>query len=209
MTARRIVVVGASWGGLRALQRVLVGLPAQFHLPVLVVQHRVAGSDESLVALLQAASALPVSEAEDRDPIRPGRVYVAPPGYHLLVDESRLALSTEGPVQYARPSIDVLFESAADACGAGVVGVVLTGTNADGARGLARIKERGGMAVVQDPATAERPQMPEAALGATLVDAILPLGEIGPFLAGLCGAPSHPQERTEARPQGGDADRRG
>jgi two-component system chemotaxis response regulator CheB len=107
---------------------------------------------------------------------------VAPPDYHLLVEPGSFALSVDAPVQYARPSVDVLFESAADAYGAGTIGVLLTGANADGAAGLAAIKRAGGVAVVQDPRTAEAPQMPEAALRATPVDAVLAVSEIGPYI---------------------------
>ena len=114
-----------------------------------------------------------------------GRVYLAPRDYHLLVERGHFALSTEAPVYFARPSIDVLFESAADAYGEGVVGVVLTGANGDGARGLARIKAAGGLAVVQEPATARAPEMPSAAIEAADVDRVLPLPEIAAFLNGL------------------------
>jgi two-component system chemotaxis response regulator CheB len=128
---------------------------------------------------------MPVVEPEDKEPVEHGRVYLAPAGYHLLVDGGAFALSTDEPVAYARPSIDVLFESAADVYGERVIGVVLTGSNDDGARGLARIKERGGVAVVQEPATAERPEMPEAAIAAAQPEAVLPLDEIAPFVARL------------------------
>ncbi len=198
-----IVVVGCSLGGLRALQTVLADLPADFPGTVVIVQHREAGSDETLVELLRQHSRLPVGEPEDKDPILPGRVYLAPPDYHLLIETTKrppdhpttrlpdhptmrlpghFALSTDEPVNYARPSIDVLFESAADAYGERVIGVILTGANADGAQGLAAIKRRGGLTIVQDPATAEAPAMPEAAIAAAQVDAVLPLQEIGLFL---------------------------
>jgi len=138
------------------------------------------------VGLLQSATALPVREVDDKDVLAPGRVYVAPADYHLQVEPGRFALSTDERVQYSRPSIDVALESAADAYGAAVVGVVLTGANADGAQGLAHVKRRGGLAVVQEPADAERATMPAAALAATAVDATLPLAEIGSYLAELC-----------------------
>jgi two-component system chemotaxis response regulator CheB len=113
-------------------------------------------------------------------------VYLAPPDYHLLVERGSFALSVDERVQNARPSIDVLFESAADAYGEGVIGVILTGANQDGAAGLAKIKERGGVAIVQDPSGAERRTMPDAAIAATVADAVLPLDEIGRFIYGLC-----------------------
>jgi two-component system chemotaxis response regulator CheB len=176
-----IVVCGASLGGTRALQVVLAGLPRDFPLPVAVVLHRRRDSADRLAALLQGAGPLAVKEAEDKQSIVPGGVYLAPADYHLLVEKGNLALSTEAPVTYARPSIDVLFESAADAYGAGVIAVVLTGASADGAQGAARIRERGGTVVVQDPEKAEARVMPEAVLAAGPAH-VLPLEEIAPFL---------------------------
>lgn len=181
-----IVVVGTSLGGLAALEILLSGLPAEFPLPVAIVQHRGMDSDETLMLLLQVHCALPVSEPDDKDPIEPGRIYLAPPGYHLLVDRGSFALSMDAKVCYARPSIDVLFESAAEAYKERVIGVVLTGASRDGSEGLARIKERGGLAVVQDPKGAEAPTMPEAAIAKVKVDRILPLPEIAPFLDLYC-----------------------
>jgi two-component system chemotaxis response regulator CheB len=137
---------------------------------------------------------LPVSDADDKQPILPRHVYLAPPDYHLLIQRGWFSLSTEEHVHFARPSIDVLFESAADAYGEQVIGLILTGANQDGAAGLARIKERGGVAIVQDPSTAERGEMPDAALAATVADAVLPLEEIGPFLYGLVVPPARPRE---------------
>lgn len=181
-----IVVVGTSLGGLNALQTLLDGLPADFKVPVTIVQHRRAGSDDALSELLQKHTALLVAEAEDKEELVPGRVYLAPADYHLLVEKGNFALSTDPRVHGARPSIDVLFESAADAYGADVIGVILTGSNQDGALGLAAIKRRGGVAVVQDPASAESDAMPEAAIVATGTDQILILEEIAPFIARVC-----------------------
>ena len=184
-----LIVVGASWGGLNALGNVLARIPGTLSCPIAVVQHRRHDAVEGgLSKLLQVHTHERVVEAEDKMPIEPHTIYLAPTDYHLLVEPGAFALSVDERVQYARPSIDVLFESAADAYGPGVVGVVLTGANEDGAAGLARVKERGGVAVVQDPRTAERPEMPAAAAAATTADAILPLEEIGPFLYGLCCA---------------------
>jgi two-component system chemotaxis response regulator CheB len=181
-----LVVVGASWGGPAAVQGLLAALPEELEAAVVVVQHRGATSLKGgLASFLSRASPLPVVEPEDKEPVEHGRVYLAPAGYHLLVDAAGFALSTDEPVGYARPSIDVLFESAADVYGERVVGIVLTGSNDDGARGLARIKELGGVAVVQEPATAERREMPDAAIEAAQPDAVLPLDEIAPFLAQL------------------------
>jgi two-component system chemotaxis response regulator CheB len=162
--AYELVVIGTSWGGLHALRRVLGGLPAKFDLPVVVVQHRHRDSDHLLVALLQDHTALTVNEVEDKTELAPGGVYVAPAEYHVLVEVGQLQLSTEEPVRFSRPSIDVTFESAADAYGSRTIGVIMTGANDDGSRGLRRIADRGGATIVQDPATAESSIMPTAAL---------------------------------------------
>ncbi len=190
-----LILVGASWGGLQAVSRLLEDLEG-VDVPVVIAQHR--GPDvtpEGFASLLQHYTSRPVHEVEDKDPIERGHVYLAPPDYHLLVERGAFALSTEAHVHYSRPSIDVLFESAADAYGPATVGVVLTGANEDGAAGLARIQRNGGVVVVQDPATAERPRMPEAAIEATSADIVLPLEEIGAFLRGLCGMPSAVRNR--------------
>jgi two-component system, chemotaxis family, protein-glutamate methylesterase/glutaminase len=182
-----LVVIGASWGGLRAVGELLAGLPERLELAFAVAQHR--GPDAlrgGLEGLLQAHSPYPVREVGDKEPIQAGHVYVAPPDYHLLVERDYFTLSVDERVNYARPSIDVLFESASDAYRDRLIGIVLTGANEDGAAGLALIKHRGGVAIVQDPRDAEAPTMPTAALAATGADAVLPLAEIGPFLHGLC-----------------------
>jgi two-component system chemotaxis response regulator CheB len=188
MTVMRVsvAVVGTSLGGLSALRVLLSALPGEFRPPVIVVQHRGKFADGALVALLAKETPLPVSEPDDKQALEPGHVYLAPADYHLLVESGNLALSTEGPVNHARPSIDVLFESAADAYAGGVVGVVLTGANHDGARGSARIKERGGIVLVQDPGSAESNVLPAAAIAATRVDRILPLAELAAALCDLC-----------------------
>jgi two-component system chemotaxis response regulator CheB len=184
--ASELVVVGASVGGLLALNILLASLPGDFSFPLAIAQHRNADSDGMLRAVLQRHSALMVIEPDDKETIVPGRVYLAPADYHLLVEGGRFALSTEGRVWHARPSIDVLFESAADSYAERTIGVILTGAGRDGARGAARIKERGGLIVVQEPATAEGRSLPEATIRACAVDRILPLSQIGPLLAGLC-----------------------
>ena len=180
-----IVVVGTSYGGLSALQILLPALAADFPLPVVVVQHRGKDTD-NLCEFLQRHSALPLTEPNDKAAIAPGRIYLAPRDYHLLIERDGFALSTEAPVGYARPSVNVLFESAAEVYREHVVGVILTGANADGARGLAKIKAYGGRAVVEDPASAESRGMPQAAIAASAIDAILPLREIAPYLNQLC-----------------------
>jgi len=180
-----LIVIGCSWGGLQALSRLLADVGSE--LPATIVaQHRAADGGEGLSELLRSHTELEIRDAEDKDELRPGTVYLAPPGYHLLVEDGgTLALSTEGFVSHARPSIDVLFESAAQAYRERCVGVVMTGASDDGARGLARIQQLGGVVVVEDPDTAERPEMPEAAIAATKADVVLPLEEIGRFLRGL------------------------
>ena len=181
-----LVVIGTSLGGLNALTVLLARLPRNFAVPIAVVQHRGAAADSTLVSLLDARSALSVVDADDKTAMAPGHTYLAPPDYHLLVEEPGvLALSTDPPVRSARPSIDVLFESAAHAYGPKVIGVVLTGASADGADGLRCIKNKGGIAVVEDPASAECNTMPSAALAATPVASVLPLGRIADYLTAL------------------------
>ena len=186
---QRIVVIGTSLGGLHALETLLGGLPASFPVPVAIVQHRSYQSGSSLATALQRHTPLRVREPHDKERILPGRVYLAPADYHLLVDGEAFALSTDGPVSYARPSINVLFEAASDSYGAGVIGVVLTGSNSDGTHGAIKIKQRGGTVVVQEPRTAESPEMPAAVLAATPVDGVMPLREIAAFLNAACATP--------------------
>ncbi len=184
--APELVAVGASLGGLAALREVLRTLPATLPVPIVIVQHRGSAAETTLIDMLSQGTSLTVVEADDKVEMSPGTVYIAPADYHLLVEEGgTLALSTEAPVRSARPSIDVLFETAADAYRERLLGVLLTGASADGAAGLARIKQLGGCAIVQDPATAECATMPAAAIAATAVDYILPLGQIGAHMLGL------------------------
>ncbi len=180
-----LVVIGASWGGLKATEILLSGLPKDFPLAIAIAQHRHRNARELLSELLQEHSLLPVVEVEDKLAIVPGHVYLAPADYHLLVEPGNFALSTEAPVHYSRPSIDLLFESAADAYTHRAIGVILTGANQDGAQGLAALKRRGGLAIVQEPTEAESSFMPTAAIAATQVDHILPLAEIAPCLIKL------------------------
>ena len=182
----RLIVVGVSAGGLFALRTLVAALPAEFEIPLAVVQHRSRDS-ELLCELLQECAPLQVSEVNDKQPIQRGFVYVGPPDYHLLVEPGYFALSTDEPVRFSRPSIDVMFRSAADTYGPDVVGVVLTGANADGAGGLRAIVDRGGYAVVQDPATAEVAVMPQQALKAVPTACVLPIEKIGPHLAAMRG----------------------
>jgi two-component system chemotaxis response regulator CheB len=180
----RLVVMGTSLGGMQALETILHGLMPDFPLPIAIVQHRGVdwGVQSELTRLLQLHCALPLTEAGDKDPIRSGCVYLAPADYHLLVEEDRFALSVDARLCHARPSIDVLFESAAVAYREGVLAVVLTGASADGAVGARRVRECGGSVVAQDPATAESPVMPRAAIATGVVDCVLPLSEIAAYL---------------------------
>jgi two-component system chemotaxis response regulator CheB len=180
-----LVVVGASWGGIHALQTVLGGLPASFPAALAVAQHRGDREPELLAALLASRCAVAVHDAQDKDELRPGHAYLAPAGYHLLIEAGWLALSTDAAVNHSRPSIDVLFESAADAYAERTIGVVLTGANQDGAVGLARIGRRGGYTIVQDPHEAERPEMPAGAIAAERPHAVLRLDRIAPLLVAL------------------------
>lgn len=173
-----IIVVGTSAGGLRALETILARLPRGFPVPIVAVQHRSRESSDAYAEVLGKGTPLPVHEIVDDDPLRGPGVYLAPPDYHVLIEPGRIVLSVDDPVSYSRPSIDVLFESAADVYGAGVLAVLLTGANADGAKGLVRVKQAGGYAVVQDPHTAESPEMPAAGIAQAPVDRVLPLEEI-------------------------------
>ena len=185
---RSLIVIGTSLGGLHAMQTLFNTLPPGFRVPIIAVQHRSKDSTESLPAFLQEGCRLTVREAEDKDAITPGNVYLAPPDYHVLIDGESIALSTEETVAYSRPSIDLLFESAAEAYGAGVVGVMLTGANQDGTRGLQRIKELGGKVIVQDPATAESRTMPDSVIASMKVDEVLHLEKISAALVVLAAA---------------------
>ena len=188
-----LVAIGSSWGGLYAVTTILEGLPGDFPAAIAVAQHQTPNSDQAFVNYLRPRSRLPVWEVEDKQPIAPGNVFVGPPDYHLMIDEDHFTLSIDERVQYSRPSIDVLFESAADVYRNRLIAVVLTGANADGAEGIERVRARGGVTVVQDPATAMRKEMPSAAIATGKVDRVLPLNEIPAFLTQLCSQISGPQ----------------
>jgi len=183
--AYEIIVVGTSWGGLSAVTQLIADLPRGFGIPVVVVQHRHRESGHLLASILQDRTALCVCEVEDKAPIAAASIYIAPADYHLLVEPGFFSLSTDEPVRYSRPSIDVTFVSAADTYGARAVGVVLTGANRDGSRGLKRIVDRGGLAFVQLPATAESPTMPAAALRCVPNARTLPISGIANALTDL------------------------
>jgi two-component system, chemotaxis family, protein-glutamate methylesterase/glutaminase len=173
-----VVVVGASLGGLSALRKLLAALPQGFRPPLVIAQHRRPDTDSRLQEILAGACDLPLVEPEDKEALCAGCVYLAPANYHVLVEREALWLSIDAPVCFARPSIDVLFESAAESFGSAALAVVLTGSSDDGAAGARAIKRAGGMVMVEDPRTAESPVMPKAAMAATPVDVVLPLAEL-------------------------------
>ena len=191
-----LIVIGCSLGGMHALQMILTNLTRDFCVPIVVVQHRHKKSNEQLPAYFRRQTDLRVVDAEDKQWIAPGHVYLAPADYHLLIERNgtrgELSLSVDDAVRHSRPSIDVLFESAAVAYRERLLGIVLTGANDDGARGAARIKAHGGIVIVQDPKTAEAPAMPRGTIDAVHVDRILRLEEIAPFLTEVCEITSSP-----------------
>jgi two-component system chemotaxis response regulator CheB len=173
-----IVAMGTSWGGLSAMTKILGGMPADFPIPIVIVQHRSKDSDRLLSRLLQDNTDLEVCEIEDKDQLKPNTVHIAPADYHVMIESGYFSLTVEEPVRFSRPSIDVMFDSAALTYGPGAIGVVLTGANEDGSRGLAHIAQRGGRALVQDPKTAEVPIMPQAAIRAVPSAEVLSLDKI-------------------------------
>jgi two-component system chemotaxis response regulator CheB len=182
----KAVVVGVSSGGVEALKVLLKGLPRQFSLPVLIVAHISPEADNGLALLLDDLSAILVKEADELEAVKAGTVYIAPPNYHLQVErDATLSLSVDAPVRFARPSVDVLFESAANAFGPALIGVVMTGAGSDGSNGLKRVKESGGVAVVQDPDDAEVDSMPRSAIEAITPDHVVPLVQLAPLLLKL------------------------
>ncbi|MCI5223748.1 MAG: chemotaxis protein CheB [Candidatus Electrothrix sp. AR4] len=182
----RAIVIGASAGGIEAVTEILASLPARFTLPLVIVQHLHKEQDDYLIQFYNSRTQLEVEEAKEKEKIVPGRVYIAPPDYHLLIEQDEtFSLSMDEKVNYSRPSIDVLFESAADVYSGELTGVLLTGANNDGAQGLRRIKKNGGLTLVQDPETAKFPEMPRSAMACTEIDHILTIHELGIFLTAL------------------------
>jgi two-component system chemotaxis response regulator CheB len=181
--APEAVVIGASAGALEALSVILPALPASFRLPIFIVVHLPPDRESILAELFQGKCRLRVREAEDKEPINGGTVYFAPPGYHLLVEtDKHLSLSADEPIIYSRPSIDALFESAADAYGPGLVAVILSGASHDGANGMRAVVDAGGVAIVQNPDNAFATAMPEAALDACPDAWVLSVDEIAAWL---------------------------
>jgi two-component system, chemotaxis family, protein-glutamate methylesterase/glutaminase len=182
-----LVVVGVSAGGLHALCTIVRALPDDFEAALVIVQHRSRDSD-ALCEILQECTSLTLAEVVDKASIRAGEVYLAPPDYHVLVEDGYFSLTVDEPVRYSRPSIDVTFDSAAETYGPGVIGVVLTGANRDGASGLRRIVDEGGAAVIQDPDTAEVGVMPRAAMADVPEAQVVPLEQIASVLVELVRA---------------------
>lgn len=190
------IVIGGSAGALDALAVILPALPPEFPVPVAIVLHVPANRPSLLASVLGARCALPVREVEDKEPIAAATIFVAPPNYHLLIERQHtFALSVDDPIHFSRPSIDALFESAADAYGDRLLAVLLAGASEDGAPGLTRVKARGGTVVVQEPATARAPEMPNAALRLGAVDHVLAPAAIGAFLAEAGGCQPHREDR--------------
>jgi two-component system chemotaxis response regulator CheB len=186
-----VVVIGASWGGLYALMELLGALPTDFASPIVVVQHRAPDADDSrLASVLTRYSALPVEDADDKQPIEPGKVYLAPADYHLMVEHDHFELTVDDQVHHSRPSVDVLFQSAADAFGGNVVAVLLTGLGRDGASGLAAVRSAGGCTIVQEPSSAMQGAMPQAAIDAGGAAEVMPLEDIAARLIELCRVPA-------------------
>jgi len=184
-TAFDAVAVGASAGGLMALRVAVAALPARFPAAVLIVQHLKPHHKSLLAELLGHWTCLPVEGAVDGEKIRAGKVYIAPPDHHLLVSDGRLSLTRSERVHFARPSVDVLFESVAASYKSRAIGVILTGAGGDGATGIRAVKGRGGTTIVQDPEGADHPSMPAHACATGCVDFTLPLVEIGPAIVRL------------------------
>jgi two-component system chemotaxis response regulator CheB len=181
-----VLVIGASAGGVAALQAVLGALPGTLPVPVLAVLHLPRDRASRIAEVLAPYCALPVREAEDKQPLQPGTVTFAPPDYHLLVeDEGSVALSVDAPVLFSRPAIDPLFESAAEVFGAGVLAILLTGASSDGSAGVAAVRQAGGQAWIQSPDDAYSPLMPASALAHAGADVVLPLASLCVRMKGL------------------------
>lgn len=182
----RAIVIGASAGGLYAIRDLLIRLPSDFEIPIIIVQHLSPSSENYMVEFLNKSTSLKIKEIDEKEPIKPNMVYIAPPNYHVLIEEDEtFSLSADEKVNYSRPSIDVLFYSASDIYMKSLIGVVLTGANDDGARGLFTIRKNGGLGIVQTPASAEAPQMPTAAILEANPEYILEISEIAQLLIEL------------------------
>ena len=173
------IVIGVSSGGMKAMKIMFSHLPKGFKTPIVIVQHISAHSDSQWIQLLNDTYTIDIKETDEKEKIENGKVYFAPPNYHLLIEKDKtFSLTIDERVNYARPSIDVLFESAAEAYKNKLIGIILTGSNSDGTNGIKRIQECGGLAIVQDPKTAEAAYMPISAISAIQPDYILSLEDI-------------------------------
>lgn len=196
----KAVVIGVSTGGVSALKLLLGALPADFPIPILVTTHISPDADDSLAVLLDTLCSIRVKEADELEPLAAATVYLAPANYHLQVERGGfLSLSVDAPVNFARPSVDILFETAAVAFGPALIGVIMTGAGYDGSRGFKRIKGLGGLTIVQDPADAEADSMPRSALAAITADHVVTLKELAPLLSKLSSQRTV-VDRAEARP---------
>ncbi|HEY8936523.1 MAG TPA: chemotaxis protein CheB [Cyclobacteriaceae bacterium] len=193
----KAIVAGVSAGGMKALKILLTDLPASFSLPIIIVQHVSPESGNTWITILDKTCKLKIKEADEKEKIEKGTVYIAPPNYHLLIEkDNSFSLSVDKRVSYARPSIDVLFETAAIAYKNELIGVILTGANRDGTNGLKAIKEMGGLTIVQDPQTADAREMPASAIREVQVDYILPLEGLKEVLIKLAINKSSPDEKS-------------
>jgi len=184
----KAIVIGVSSGGMNAMKFLFGALPQGFIIPIIIVQHISARSDNKWITFLNGESNIELKEADEKEKIEQGKVYIAPANYHLLIEKDEtFSLTIDERVSFARPSIDVLFESAAPVYGEKLIGIILTGSNGDGSAGMKRIKEFGGLTIVQDPKTAESPYMPAASIAAITPDHILPLEGIANLLTKLSG----------------------
>lgn len=175
----KAIVLGVSSGGMEAIKKIFTALPASFGIPMVIVQHVSPRSDSQWISILNKNCQLQIKEADEKEKIKKGIIYIAPPNYHLLIENDHtFSLTVDEKVNYARPAIDVLFETAAIAFKSNLIGIVLTGANHDGAAGLKMIKECGGLCIVQDPATAVSPYMPQSAIALAEPDYVLMLDDI-------------------------------
>ena len=183
----QVIVIGASTGGLTTLSSLFQALSKKINVPIIVVQHLHPTQNQDYIDIVGRESSLPVLEAQDKEAFQPGQIYFAPPGYHLQIESDGIfSLSVDQKVNHCRPSVDTLFESAVDVYGEQIIGVILTGANNDGAKGLQQIKSAGGLSIVQEVSTAECPFMPRAAMQLTDVDCVLSIKDIADKLNHLC-----------------------
>jgi two-component system chemotaxis response regulator CheB len=182
----QLIIIGGSAGSLEVILKLIPGLHFPLPAAIIIVQHRKPFNDEILVDLLNAKSTWPVKEAEEKEPVLPNTIYIAPADYHLLLEKERtFSLDVSEKVNYSRPSIDIAFESAAEVYGPSLLAILLSGANADGVEGMKRIKELGGMCVVQDPGSADVGFMPQQAIEQVAIDKVIPANQLADFINSL------------------------